>query len=571
MSSIVNIDDILDYMHAGLISCDIFTGFESEYFPKENAEQDMVFLQKNLKGLNFGSVAKMWVNWNALDPARLEQLNNATVDEYNSSVERLEYLETHFSLNPFKRKRMKKEKKALEQKLEELNILFKKLRIANDVLQRVQTHKTGVKESFLYEKCVYDYITKNIILTKISPNFIPLLGFVQCNLGSIAPTLENISYMVHARRTVYQDLAQFYPDVPVNLMITGSSARNGGTLTSFYEYLGKTTDRLLESVLEGDDPSMYLFFVKSKFIDVFFQCIYSLAVMEYFEITHNDLHFDNILIHELPEDMQLTFQTPKRRIRMTTSHIPKFFDWNLAFVKDIGNNPFLETNGRYRYHMVNKVRSHQDMYQFLCELSKSPKLYHYVKELIPTLPEKLSSYNFDRKKLSEKFSILRSDDPFLKILNYVLSAPKEDVKVFGTDLFLEINKDTFVQFFTVEVLNSKIIPVIGVEHFNLSSRLYFRLQFLKDKSPLTFPLLRSDVSEILLIVDPGWNCQSLYDADASIIPSALTLLNDEGFLDRLENYIPNYRLDSDAKKFEYTFPTGPRAVQDVSCARESEA
>jgi hypothetical protein len=572
MDIIKNIDQILDVLKENNpLTCDIFKGFEGTYLPKEKSIAEVSLLQINLKNLSFGCAVKMWVNWNKIDKSKILKEIQDKESELKPLLSRAEYLRI-WTLNPLKNARHKKELKILTTEITQRKTILGYMKSSLEKIQYLSSMAYDRSyDALTYEKRVYEYITDNIILKHYSPNFIPLLGFLTCSLGTIKEgfNTERLKDLHYEKSLNYKTIGTAFPDIPVNVMITGSSAKNGGTMQSMREFLTKLNGAIIPGALSEFQTTL-----KHTFYSVLFQCIYSLAIMEFFSIVHNDLHLDNILVHSTGTFFDLNFITPKTQVRMWANYIVKIFDWNLAYVKKLGDNPLLNTETFVQYHQINKARTKQDFYQLLCGMSSFKNLWQIVVQLLPSIPKERNFYYYNkdepRKLQTHQYGDSDVFDPFI---DYLSVAPSNEIIIPADgNCYIEIPKRKFAKIFSAEPdAFDQIKKFIGENRYDIAETLYFRLVF-KMKGIVVPPakvLLESDtdaaiIDQIDIIVLTGWYCQSLHDVDTSIIPSPMQLINNDDFVKGLIKNFYNFGIELNDEKiaslksnnlsFTYTFP-----------------
>lgn len=107
---------------------------------------------------------------------------------------------------------------------------------------------------------------------------------------------------------------------------------------------------------------------------VLFQLVYSLAVIERFRTSHNDLHTGNVIIRKEsePKDRIFVVETEAGRIlyRITTDIIPYLFDWDMSYCEFLGPNG-IDVNVSLWTAMYNDVRPHNDLLALLNNLTRN--------------------------------------------------------------------------------------------------------------------------------------------------------------------------------------------------------
>ena len=207
-----------------------------------------------------------------------------------------------------------------------------------------------------YEALVYQFIMTNIIETKISPNFVSFVAYGCC------------------------------PDSKCYLMTekVGSGIQFGKD-----EHFPVDTLRRLYSKLS----------LKEKY-QVLFQVIYSLEAMARLKIMHNDLHDANILVMKLDERITLQYIVDSRTFVIKTKYIPYIYDWDLGFIKELGNNSKIDNFWVNEINVDNSFNPIRDTYTLFCYLE-------YIQKGISTPVGSIYAQNktFLAKERQEKIPI----------------------------------------------------------------------------------------------------------------------------------------------------------------------
>ena len=200
-----------------------------------------------------------------------------------------------------------------------------------------------------YEIKVYDQIINEILEQKYSPNFIGFVAQGECSVNS--------SDLVQA---AFDELEGSDEDTIVNLLMTQLA---GG---------GKNPIDSLENVY----PKLS---ARDK-LEVMFQIVYSLRVMNIMRFTHNDLHAGNVLVEELPEKTTRYYHVPGRRgapgktFTIRTKYVPLLFDWDLAYAEQLGPNPKIDDFFCRDLNICNRFSEKTDLYILTCTLNLKRKL-----------------------------------------------------------------------------------------------------------------------------------------------------------------------------------------------------
>jgi hypothetical protein len=178
--------------------------------------------------------------------------------------------------------------------------------------------------SLQYEANVYKYITDNIILNNISPNFIPLLTSNKCGVENVRRSMNELDPFT--RKDELNDkfdvLERMFSGINLSFILTGSS-ESIMTVTDFFRMIMKRTVVL----------------TRHDYTSIMFQFFYALYVLHEFRIVHNDNHTNNMLIQLLPAPVTLDIMVGSFNVKFSTKYIVKFFDWDRSFCQGVGKNP----------------------------------------------------------------------------------------------------------------------------------------------------------------------------------------------------------------------------------------
>lgn len=101
-----------------------------------------------------------------------------------------------------------------------------------------------------------------------------------------------------------------------------------------------------------------------------FQIFYTIYVLNYFGINHNDLHAYNVIMDfwdEAEKRQDRYYRVGDMDLEIDTPYVPRIYDWDHAYVRDLGPNPYL---GRGRIFGTNSfVSRYRDFVRFSCSLS----------------------------------------------------------------------------------------------------------------------------------------------------------------------------------------------------------
>ncbi len=205
-----------------------------------------------------------------------------------------------------------------------------------------------------YEVKIYRFILDNIISRNLSPNFVAFLAYGECDQFNVAasnkgrPSLVN---MKDARILVTENV--------------GSGARFG--LSQIF-----SSHKLhnIWPMLNTEERKK-----------IMFQLVYSVAVMQYFEIVNNDMHAGNIFVVDYKRPLELYYNFKGVVYRIVTQFVLMIFDWDFAYCKHLGKNPkvnqdFLEE----RLVATNEFNKVKDLYTVFCTLNFEPPIADIYKK-----------------------------------------------------------------------------------------------------------------------------------------------------------------------------------------------
>ena len=191
-----------------------------------------------------------------------------------------------------------------------------------------------------FEREMYKFITKNILLTKQSPNFIPFLGYSTCPLKTTKYDIKKDFSFKYLTTQIAN-----HPNVFLNVLITGSSAN----IVSLYDFGEKVKDT-------------------QEIASIIFQLSHALYCLKKHNINHLDLHLGNVLIEYMDEPLVLQYITNGLSVTFKTRCMVKIFDFDQAnsgfrfnelhldkFFREVSAYPFNKNEDR-------------DFYQIICSL-----------------------------------------------------------------------------------------------------------------------------------------------------------------------------------------------------------
>ena len=331
---------------------------KAKYLPKKSASLSDVIVTEAVdpQGQKFQVAVKSWLTWDKFTIFQKVAKLKIILDRFHHSE--IEFLK-FFNIEDLK--------KTPE---EEVDKFFRD--INNSVKQM----------SLEYEARMYKYITENIVMRNISPNFIPILGSGSCTVDSIKRSLESAPDF--DRKAVLYDKIAFlnaeFPGMDLKYIITGSF---------------KNFEELYDSLIRLHDAGD-----RDGFASLIFQGFYALYVMAKYEIRHGDLHFGNILVETLDIPVRLHFNINGNEVIFETPYILKIFDLDRSYNESVGDNPFTFVE----IGNVNSYLPQRDFIQFICQLTEFPIAEAILVDDLKLIPERdffgFNSFTIDAIMLS---------------------------------------------------------------------------------------------------------------------------------------------------------------------------
>ena len=350
--------------------------------------------------------------------------------------------------------------------------------------------KKGVFKALDYEANVYKFITERVLMNGVCNNLIPFIALTRCDSNDILKQVKDDEL----KRKV--ELAAKL-GLEFNILTTGTGKQ--GTMYELFDMLKDPT--------KFDVPSILI------------QCLYAILVMETLHMNHNDLHSGNILIEVLEDPIEIEMK--EFDIRFQTRFIPKIFDFDHAYVEELGPNPLLKSINFLTTRTVNRFRKGIDYYQFICEcLTTNTRIRRlmtlFLKELIE-MPY-YQGWRPSTNKSALIADLTAKESEFIE--EYIASNPDKVSRTEQGDVFFEIDRDTALD--NLDASITKIFEQItntgDIERFSVAGDFYFQY-----KSGL----------EQKIIYTSGWYCQSQFDFSKNVLVPLQTVF------DKKEKYLAN--------------------------------
>ena len=223
------------------------------------------------------------------------------------------------------------------ERLDKRNLNKKQLELYNSNIGSI----IGLK----YETSIYQSLY-SLIKTNICPNFIPYVGYAECDKKNIIKSIPASKRDEFLDGLLFGDLPI---NLPINILITGRPS-NSVPLSQFI---------IDENISQRDKHLVIL------------QCLYTLYVLKEENIRHNDLHLGNILVSNYGKPVNRLYVVGENRenwFYINTSYVPLFFDWDLSYKQELGINKKINPDFCIDYNICSKPDPYFDSFTFLCIL-----------------------------------------------------------------------------------------------------------------------------------------------------------------------------------------------------------
>lgn len=104
--------------------------------------------------------------------------------------------------------------------------------------------------------------------------------------------------------------------------------------------------------------------------EILFQLFFTLYLMETVKLQHNDMHYGNILIENLPERRNINYVVEGKSFVVKTKYLLRVYDWDFAYVDDpyFGPNKKLNNKLATEAGVLNEFVENYDYFQIMCNL-----------------------------------------------------------------------------------------------------------------------------------------------------------------------------------------------------------
>ena len=238
-------------------------------------------------------------------------------------------------------------------------------KLGEDAKRRVQTRVLADLAGLEYEIRVYRKIS-TVLSARVCPNFIGFVGHGLCNwidqaVQTAGPNellinklTSQIAEEIRISNNLRLSLKKFLRGKRVNVLMTFRPL----DVTSFSAWRKAREER----AREGERLN------KAEELQVLFQLIYALHVMETLRLSHNDLHTGNILIQTLAQPVTLTYRIYGTVYQVTTRFIAYVYDWDFAVCDELGQNLKVTQQWCREQCVAMEFRSKYDLFFLACSM-----------------------------------------------------------------------------------------------------------------------------------------------------------------------------------------------------------
>uniref|UniRef100_A0A6C0KQR4 Uncharacterized protein n=1 Tax=viral metagenome TaxID=1070528 RepID=A0A6C0KQR4_9ZZZZ len=452
----------------------------SKYITKDSVSLSDIVLadaEKYPDHKQFKVALKMWFSWNSeTKTKRKSALAKLLSNEFNDDLEQFfDFFDIDVPKTKLNNKKVAVPVSNYDKKIQDE---FGNLQM--DILNDAKPL------SLEYEARVYQFITENIIMRNVSPNFIPLITVSSCTIDEMILSIRASPLPFTRKDKLIRKMTlikTYFPKVKLNFMMTGSSKN-----------IRKLADVIKELNLAKN---------KDEIASIVFQGFHALYVMNKYKLRQGDLHFGNIFVEILDTPVKMRYKVYGNEVEFETTHILKMFDMDRGYNEHLDDNPInvdLTNLGN-----VNKYLPNRDFVQFVCTLLN----YDVSAQIIVTNlqlvsdPKMFPSGNnaFQNEYLEIKID---DQDEIAKIEPYFKTPTK------NPDVIINSSKDMFRFIPTAELMTlvnritmNKIFKYLTQGNAELKSKLKSIL-VLYDKKKQTINIIN------------GWRCQIPHDIDIGV-------------------------------------------------------
>lgn len=285
---------------------------------------------------------------------------------------------------------------------------------------------------------------KDILIKKVSPNFIFPFIFQECDLNILFNNQNNLDQnFINSVGPKYiknneDEQRKFLNDQSMIIVMERGKFSFSNLIMSCIYDKDYTWDQFVLNII---DP-------------VFFQVGHAIKVLILLGIIHHDLHMSNIFIDEYESDQELFFKTSfdslNQVYKLETKYVPKLFDFDQSFLRGDENTGLTNTNLCKLHGICNTFNQKWDLYKFLMVFYSDLKYYCIHEEEKQDWPDKYRDLVTQRNWIDQSFldiGISELYDPINKKEYFNLP----DSKVISVDKFIY----SFDQYKIKETKNSQ--------------------------------------------------------------------------------------------------------------------
>lgn len=209
-----------------------------------------------------------------------------------------------------------------------------------------------------YEERIYREIIP--IMAQYSPNFVEHVSTHNVSwknfIQSISEPMVTFNYQSMNTFEQLSDLKELYGSHTV------VEQEHGFTVTMV---ITKKTQYItsLSKVLSSGHVS------EEDVINILFQLIYNLSLLQVGGIMHNDLHASNILVDVQDQPITLYYKVENNVYNINTRYVLKFFDWDLSYINLLGSNKKIENRFWYNLGIFNSFTPKFDLFTIICYMN----------------------------------------------------------------------------------------------------------------------------------------------------------------------------------------------------------
>lgn len=393
-----------------------------------------------------------------------------------------------------------------------------KVKTVNDLYESALASLADVNNtiSLDYEARLYSYITENIIMRNVSPNFVPLLSANSCLISEMIKTFKTIPDF-SGRREILTKLelinTVFGDDVALRFIITGS----GSNMVKFKELVRDHT------------------LTKEEAGSVVFQAFYAIYVMDKYNIFHADMHAENLFVQILDKPVTLHYMVNGNDIKFTTKYIFKVYDFDRSFLDLLGEN--VKASDYIESGMDIAMRRNVDFAHFLClciqheteSKSVTKPFTNVLADLdlaeIGTLQYEAKPLNEDDMGLCEKSVVHLDALESANIISWIKSNPSDVRDIEPTRKFIRISPDMLKKAISHDSYKTLIGGVFTDRYIKIVDKLL--LQYTIDSRRKTVTLyaclqwLCSPTNDIRVMIGRYFENVSDFGKLVSVTPSVI--------------------------------------------------